>query len=205
MDKSQNKESKLTWMVRNFAAISFFAVLYSHAVITFFYAGYLNSFGINIEDINFWPKITDFAVYGAPLLFLVAVSTFLCWLAIYLINSLLSIMGKKAKRSNVRSIVKDLAMPQSYVISTLILAVLMLSIYSIYLQSYPMGEDRGQNRKVFSRVLMGDDNTHLLVYQNGNTGVVKRYNPSAKEFDEGYQVVDLTDLSYERVEIVRQN
>jgi len=167
-------------------------------------AGYLSYFGVSIDMVPFWPKISDFMIAPVIATIYIVIMTTLFFGAVVLGNYL----GYKTVRFAERK-KKDEDKSPLFDKVTRISTIGMISAYFIvislalpYFIMQGKGEDFAKTTKSFTQ-LTDRGTTTILIYQHEGTGVIKEYNPQTKEFSGDYEVIDLTGQKFKQVTLER--
>lgn len=187
--------------ILSFASISTVVLLISYGAITHYYAGYLRRFGVDINYIAFWPSPYDFSVYGVAILLGIVVSLSVFLLLQWAERGIARHILRHGKSKFIRSYAEVLTGRARKIITGL--ACCALVIFGVYLISYKVGSDMAINQKEFT--VLNDyesKNKMVVIYQNGEMMIVKKFDVISKRFTDDYRVLDLAGHSF-RIEELR--
>lgn len=189
-----------------FSIATVYVILVAHASAASFKAGYLSYFGIDIRHVNYWPSIADFmnepiVVFGAIVIFVllyvgsVLLINFIHWAA--------QKLAKKYRWKWVQENVEEKPFGLKITLGVLITLFLFLSIKLPFYDAYDRGVAAAEDQKNFTVVVSNEIKKQALIYQDGQTGLFKVYDTSAKSFSRSYEPEDITGLSLEAVQLVK--
>lgn len=166
-------------------------------------AGYLSYFGVSIDMVPFWPKISDFMI--APVLSIVYIllATGLAFLAIVAGNFL----GYWTTRlfDFIRKHKSQETLPQLLDTTTKYLVVIFFICISFSVPYFTIQGFGESYAKAIDQVtvLADSEETEVLIYQHDSVGIIKKYDPETKQFSSDYEIIDITGQKFERVTIER--
>ena len=167
-------------------------------------AGYLSYFGVSIDMVPFWPKISDFMIAPLIAVIYIVIMTILFFGAVMLGNYL----GHKTVRFFERKKKNEDKSPLFDKV-TRFSAIVMIGVYFTgislalpYFIMQGMGENFAKTTKSFTQ-LTDRKTTTILIYQHEGTGIIKEYNLQTKEFSDDYEVIDLTGQKFKQLTLER--
>lgn len=177
--------------------------LLAHGAVASYKSGYLLYFGVNINDIQFWPTIFDFMV--APIIFFAfwIVVTLIAPVWMIVINLLMRVLHKLAKKLNLKIIQRatsEKPFPKSIIIGTLAITSIIFAASLIYGQLTTSGHGVAEKQRDFTQ-LLGSEKPQFVIYQHDGQAVVKTYDPKTKKFTEPYEVVNIEGKSFKRTNL----
>ncbi|MFY9228567.1 MAG: hypothetical protein WAO28_04585 [Candidatus Microsaccharimonas sp.] len=195
------KEHPVRQFIPAFAIFTTAVFVVSYGVVTSYYSGYLDYFGINIRYIDFWPHLPDFMLVAAPIIMAIIFMGLASGLAMFLFNHLGKWLARKSKMSFIREFGKSLIW-QPGIGLLAILVTLFIGTFSItYVTQEKSGRDFAENQTQFIRVGPDGKKVEILVYQNGGTAFTKTYDKESKQFETGYKTVSFVGQNLEQIEL----
>lgn len=167
-------------------------------------AGYLSYFGVSIDMVPFWPKISDFMIAPVIAIIYIVIMTVVFFGAVmlgnYLAHKTVRFLERK-KKDEEKSPMFD-KVTRLTTIGLVGIYFIIMSLALPYFIMQGMGENFAKTTKDFTQ-LTDREATTVLIYQHESTGVIKEYDPDTKEFSDGYEVIDLTDQKFKHVTLER--
>ncbi|MFV0485445.1 MAG: hypothetical protein ACK5MU_04465 [Candidatus Saccharimonadales bacterium] len=204
--RKNDQKSRLSWFFDIALLLAFITVVINISVMSW-QAGYLRYFKIPISDIDFVPKIFDFATIGLVAVVMIAILSGIAILIFVGAKLLTGYLQKRASKSRKRWY--RVLFGGDELLFTRGSVFLMGAIFVVgatYQIAYVYFDNRGyEMAKVaidFSVIEEGDDYAKVVVYQNNNVGVVKRYSMNEDVFDDGFEIVDLVGRHLTYTEII---
>lgn len=167
-------------------------------------AGYLSYFGVSIDMVPFWPKISDFMIAPVIAIIYIVIMTVVFFGAVmlgnYLAHKTVRFLERKKKEEE-KSPMFD-KVTQFTTVGLVGIYFIIMSLALPYFIMQGMGENFAKTTKDFTQ-LTGRETTTILIYQHEGTGIVKGYDPETKEFLDDYEVINLTGQKFNQVTLER--
>lgn len=162
-------------------------------------AGYLSYFGVSIDMVPFWPKISDFMIAPVIGVLYIVVIMILLVLAIIIGNYLGYLTVKIYEFLRKQKSQESLPRIFDKTTNLLVLALFVGTSFSLpYFTMQHFGESYARSMTQFT-ALKGREQTTVLIYQHEGTGIVKEYNPETKQFSSDYEVIDLAGQTFKQI------
>lgn len=176
--------------------------LLSYAVIISYYTGYLGEFGVRIENISFLPSLYDFLVQASPAVIALFIISIIVLLLLLSVNYALKLIAAKTsghKKLHWFSVCAEMGvMPKAYMSAIIIACLVVLSFKIALSDSYMNGSNNAKKQDVFTVLGTNEKKTlDVIVYQNDNVAVVKKYDEYSGKFSNGYRITSLLDKNLE--------
>lgn len=173
---------------------------------TSWYAGYLEYFNVPINDIDFSPKIFDFATKGLGAMILIFISCAIMILLLFGLRVLTDAIQKKALKSRHKWIKNFFAgggafIPKWMLVSFSICIILVGTYNVCYRKFSEMGSNAAKETKIFSVIEDDDEVYEVMIYQNNNTGIIKTYDKESKSFNDGFEITMLEGHSMQYTQV----
>ena len=193
------KPNPIKSIVSGFAVLSAITIVVSFGVINSYYTGYFNYFGIDINNIDFWPHISDFSLVAFPTILAVLVVAAATWVLPVIFNMIspaIKKFGKQKKSKLLTTLGESLSITNFAIYVGVLSSIAIMLFFVIFSTSYNQGKQMAETKQDFVQISSTDKEVNLLIYQNNGMGITKHYDEKTHAFRNGYKIIDLTNQTY---------
>jgi len=184
---------------------SAYVVLVANVAATSFKSGYLDHFGIDIKNVDYWPTIPDLVSEPLVVLLSILILVLICYLVTVIMNGLYILFHKSAQKKGWRKLLSffdEKPYGWKLTIGVLIALTLFLSFKIPLYDSRDRGLEAAKEQTSFAVVVSENTEKQVLVYQYGDTGLFKIYNTETKSFNEAYEPLNMSGLKLQQVKLI---